>query len=270
MLRQWLFERLASTAEPAIGAVATQASRMDQWWSRCLPGPCCFCLALSESLCSWCERCFEDLPWNLPACWSCAEPLSQAHCHKAGGYCRRCLEAPAAFQVARVPFRYEAEVATLIQHFKFDASPRAGSLLVELMLAGMRCDGSQLPDALVAVPLHPKRARQRGFDQGSWIARRLAFRLGIPLLTAARARDTPTQRALDRQHRHENLAGAFVVAGQLPHRVALVDDVMTTGATLEALAHGCRAAGAGHVEAWALARTPLFDTRFDAQYLSAR
>lgn len=267
MLRQRLFKRLTSTAERPVETAATKASRMDQWWSRCLPGPCCFCLAPSESLCSWCEQCFEALPWNAPACWSCAEPLSNQY---RVGYCRRCLEAPAAFQVARVPFRYEAEIAVLIQHFKFDASPRAGSLLVELMLAGMRCDGNQLPDALIAVPLHPLRARQRGFDQGSWIARRLASRLGVPLLTAVRVHDTPTQRAFDRQHRHENLAGAFAVAGQLPHSVALVDDVMTTGATLAALAHACRAAGVRHIEAWALARTPLFDTRFDAQYLSAR
>lgn len=155
--------------------------------------------------------------------------------------------------------RYEAAIATLVQHFKFDASPRAGNLLVELMMAGLLRDDVMLPDALAAVPLHPKRARQRGFDQGRWLGRQLSARLGVPLLAARRHRDTPTQRELNRLQRRGNLAEAFTVAGKLPSKVALIDDVMTTGATLDALARACRAAGAEHVEAWALARTPLFD-----------
>lgn len=268
MSGQGLLKLLLPVAEHSVGMAATRAGKMDQWWSRCLPGPCSFCLAPSVSLHSWCDQCFEELPWNSPACLTCAEPLSRRR--PGAQYCRRCMEASPGFQLARVPFRYEADIAVLVQHFKFDASPGAGSLLVELMLAGMQLHESQLPDALIAVPLHPLRARQRGFDQGHWVARRLTSRLGIPLLTAGRTRDTPTQRAFSRQHRYANLAEAFVVAGPLPNRVALVDDVMTTGATLAALADACRGAGAQHIEAWALARTPLSAIGSDSNRRSAR
>jgi ComF family protein len=242
---------------------AVKTGKVDEWWYRSLPGRCCFCLAPSEVLAPWCEACAEALPWNLPACPGCAEPQPR---YRGSHYCARCIDAPAAFEVARVPLRYEAAVATLVQHFKFDASPRAGNLLVELMMIGLLRDDVALPDVLVAVPLHPKRARQRGFDQGRWLGQRLSARLGVPLRMAMRHRDTPTQRELNRSQRRGNLAEAFAVAERLPQRVALIDDVMTTGATLDALARACRAAGAEHVEAWALARTPLFD----AQHLPAR
>ena len=107
------------------------------------------------------------------------------------------------------------------------------------------------------MPLHPQRARERGFDQAGWLARRLARRLGVPLVRAERHRDTPSQRGLDRGERRRNVRGVFRVEAPLPARVALLDDVMTTGATLNALALACRRAGAREVEAWAVARTPL-------------
>ncbi|MCA1768746.1 MAG: ComF family protein, partial [Halomonas sp.] len=81
--------------------------------------------------------------------------------------------------------------------------------------------------------------------------------LEVPLVRARRRRNTPTQRGLGREERRRNLSGAFVIDAALPPRVVLVDDVMTTGATLDALAVACRAAGAEQVEAWAIARTPL-------------
>ncbi|QTF91487.1 phosphoribosyltransferase family protein, partial [Halomonas sp. BM-2019] len=113
------------------------------------------------------------------------------------------------------------------------------------------------PQAVVPVPLHPRRARERGFDQAEWLARRLARRLEVPLRRARRVRHTPSQRGLDRAERRANLRDAFRVEAALPPRVVLLDDVMTTGATLDALAAACRRAGAAEVEAWAVARTPL-------------
>ncbi|WP_245888681.1 ComF family protein [Halomonas denitrificans] len=231
-------------------------SRVDGWLRRALPGRCVFCLAPLPDEAPWCVACFAGLPWNRPACDGCGEPQPPA---QAGLRCGRCLRRPPAFDRAKVPLRYADEVAGLVQRFKFDASPRAGSLLLELLVAGLTPDERAWPEALVAVPLHPRRARERGFDQARWLARRLARRLDRPLVRAVRLRDTPSQRGLDRGERRANLRAAFGVPAGLPGRVALVDDVMTTGATLEALAVACRRAGAREVVAWSVARTPLHD-----------
>lgn len=237
--------------------MSTLARReVDGWLGRALPGRCAFCLAPLVEEFPWCEACFAGLPWNVPACPGCGEPQPGA---QAGRRCGRCLRRPPAFDRARVPLRYEAEVAGLVQRFKFDASPRAGKLLLDLLATGLSADVTAWPEALVPVPLHPRRSRERGFDQALWLARRLGRRLDRPVVRARRARDTPSQRGLDRGERRANLRAVFGVSGGLPGRVALVDDVMTTGATLEALAVACRRAGAREVEAWAVARTPLHD-----------
>lgn len=227
---------------------------VDKMLRRALPGRCAFCLARCLPNVPWCGACLVALPWNRHACAQCAEPLPEA----APRYCGHCLRRPPAFAAARIGLRYEDEVARLLQRFKFGYDPRAGNLLVSLMgetLAGL--EREQLPELLVALPRHRGRAREQGFDPGPWLAERLAARLALPWCQPRRLHATPSQRGLDRAARRRNLKGAFAVETALPKRVALVDDVMTTGASLDALAVACRGAGASHVEAWAVARTPL-------------
>ncbi|GEK72233.1 amidophosphoribosyltransferase [Halomonas halophila] len=236
---------------------------VDDWLRRALPGRCAFCLAACEPGRPWCADCHAALPWNRAACPVCAEPLPASVIPRP---CGHCLRRPPAYLRARVPLRYEGEVAGLMQRFKFHASPRAGTLLLTLLEEGLEEGmkegvkkgqaGIAPPQALIAVPLHPRRARERGFDQGRWLAERLAARLEVPLILARRTKDTPSQRGLGRRGRRGNLRGAFEMPQALPPRVALLDDVMTTGATLDALARACRRAGAEEVEAWAIARTP--------------
>jgi ComF family protein len=228
---------------------------VDRALRRGLPGRCTFCLA-SGCREPWCETCFEALPWNLPACPLCGEPQQG---QLVARLCGHCLGSPPAFAAVKVPLRYEGPIAGLVQRFKFHASPRAGAVLLELLMAGLPPASRDWPDALVPVPLHPRRARERGFDQAAWLARRLAGRLGHPLVRAQRLRDTPSQRGLTRSQRRGNLRRVFRVASPLPPRVVLVDDVMTTGATLNALALACREGGAEEIQAWALARTPRPD-----------
>ncbi|WP_344704803.1 ComF family protein [Halomonas cibimaris] len=217
-----------------------------------LPGPCAFCLGTSAPGASWCGPCYRALAWNRYGCRVCGEPL-----RRAPALCRHCRDVAPAFSRAQVPLVYEGAVRQLVQDFKFQASPRAGMLLAELFVSAL---GPAEAQALLPVPLHPARARQRGFNQSRWLADELGAQLGLPVLEATRRVDTPSQRALSRSERFANLADAFTVASPLSGRIALVDDVMTTGATLNALAHAARRAGACEVVVYAVARTSLAAT----------
>ncbi len=113
------------------------------------------------------------------------------------------------------------------------------------------------PDCLVPVPLHPTRYRQRGFNQSLEIARFVATRQRIPLRPelCRRTRATPPQRHLNARERHRNLRGAFTATTAVRGlNVAVIDDVMTTGATVGEVAETLKRAGAGRVEVWVLAR----------------
>jgi ComF family protein len=164
-----------------------------------------------------------------------------------------------------VAFAYEAPVSTLIHWMKFEARLSAaltlGVLLAERIQQAMAASGATLPDAIVPVPLHASRLRARGFNQALELARPLARRLRRPLLGHAclRRRATLAQSSLDAAaDRRRNVAGAFCTAMPLTglQRVAIVDDVITTGATLEELARTLRAAAVREVLAWACAGRP--------------
>ena len=120
--------------------------------------------------------------------------------------------------------------------------------------------GAERPQALVPVPLHTGRLRERGYDQALELTRPLARRLGLPLRDdlLRRARATAAQSTLDAGQRRRNLRGAFAVRGHcaLPAHVALVDDVMTTGATAHAAASALLRAGVARVDVWVCARVP--------------
>ncbi len=114
------------------------------------------------------------------------------------------------------------------------------------------------PDGIVAMPLHPLRLRERGFNQSLLLARRVAGQLNTPLLeeACARTRNTSPQSTLPWQERGKNLRKAFSCSSDLSGRhIAIVDDVMTTGSSIEELARTLRQAGAREVSAWVVART---------------
>ncbi|WP_311953104.1 ComF family protein [Halomonas garicola] len=248
-MRPLIDKKRVANGRAAGNRVAGALATLEKHLRRAMPGHCAFCLGEPAPEQSWCMPCYRELAWNRNGCCLCAEPLSRAQ-----ALCRRCRAASPAFARARVPLVYQGAVRELVQDFKFHASPRAGTLLVELFVSAL----DETPaEALVPVPLHPARARQRGFNQARWLAGQLGTRLGLPVIEASRRVDTPSQRPLSRGERFANLAEAFAVATPLPERVALVDDVMTTGATVNALALAARRAGAREVVVYALARTSL-------------
>ena len=200
----------------------------------------------------FCVPCRAALPWNRDACLRCAIPLP-------GGdaACGNCLRRPPPVSETRAAFVYGDPVDRLLPRFKFHRDLAAGRALAEAMAE--RLASLPRPDALVAVPLHRARLRQRGYDQALELAKPLSRALGIPLLrdTLQRVRTTVPQSRLDAKARRRNLRGAFVATGAaLPAHVALVDDVMTTGATLHSAALALRHAGIARVDAWVCARVP--------------
>lgn len=198
-----------------------------------------------------CPGCRADLPW-LPSthCPTCSLPTP------SGTPCAACLRQPPLFTHTRAAFLYAYPLDGLIQRFKYSHALHLAPLFASALVPQVADTSAH---CIVPMPLHPARLTERGFNQAVEIARPLARQLGIPvhINAAQRIRDTPAQASLGHAERLKNMNSAFIcntqVAGQ---HVALLDDVMTTGASLDALARAVIHAGAISVEAWVVARTP--------------
>ena len=155
-------------------------------------------------------------------------------------------------------FDYAFPLDRLLPRLKFHGDFAAGRVLAQAMAE--RCALLPRPEAIIPLPLHRARLRQRGYDQALELAAPLARALRLPLLGDAlrRRKTTTAQSRLDAEAAQRNLRDAFVVAARalLPAHVVLLDDVMTTGATLHAAAQALRRAGVVRVDAWVCARTP--------------
>ncbi len=200
-----------------------------------------------------CAACLAGLPWNRHACQCCGLPLA----HEAS-HCGRCLKSPPSFTSTQAALRYEFPLDRLLPRFKFHGDLAAGALLGTLMARGLAA--APRPQALLPVPLHPARLRERGYDQALELTKSLAAAGGPPVCRdrLLRVRATTAQSRLDARSRRRNVRGAFAVrAGSpLPAHVALIDDVMTTGATVRECARTLLAAGVRRVDVWVVARAP--------------
>lgn len=227
-------------------------SWVDQCLSLVAPERCLWCGSLDADTGS-CTGCRDELPWNAIACPSCAQPLP------AVATCPRCLARPPAFDSAWCPFVRREPISSGIAAFKYRAEFRQLRTLGHLMGRGLCARDAPLPELILPVPLSRRRLFVRGFNQALELARTVSREAGVEVdAHAARMLRVPVdQIGQSAAQRRRNLRGAFRVDRALRGRhVALIDDVMTTGATLDALARAARAAGAARIEAWALARSP--------------
>jgi ComF family protein len=222
-----------------------------------------------------CAHCGLDLRYldALPLCPSCRsalEPLPELHCgvcglplESGGRACYDCRGgSPRALKLARSAFVFNPQLRSLVHAFKYRArEDLAGYLAGEMSAALGRFPELTAYNFCAAVPLHPARARQRGFNQAELLAAALAARSDLFHLKAiaVRVKNTPSQTSLSKKERRANMEGAFsVVKPELVRgrRILLVDDVATTLATLEALGGELLRSGAKSVAAYALAREP--------------
>ncbi|HTE15251.1 MAG TPA: ComF family protein [Burkholderiales bacterium] len=216
---------------------------------QCLIAPSCLLCAGPSAGALLCAPCDADLPrLAIEHCDTCALPVTE------GARCGACLSHPPAYDHVCAPFTYAFPVDALVQGLKYRSmlaiAPLFGSAIANSL--------DERPDAIIPMPLAGARLRERGFNQAQEIARHLANIGGIPLLSRAcrKVRDTAPQAALPWKERAKNVRKAFVCDEDFTGKhVAVVDDVMTTGATLNELARNLKQAGALRVTGLIAART---------------
>jgi ComF family protein len=216
-----------------------------------LRSPCLLCLAANSSALGLCQPCLDDLPWLPDAlCSQCALPCTDK-------VCGHCLSDPPYFDACYGVFSYQFPISALLQDYKYGSKlhlARSFALLLK----------NRVPlhtvDTVIAMPMHPQRLKERGFNQALEIARVLCAEQAqkLDFDSVQRQKHRPAQVSLSWQARLKNIKGVFKlqsasrIAGQ---RIAILDDVMTTGASLNELAKTLKQAGASHVECWIVART---------------
>ncbi len=215
---------------------------------RLIAPSCLLCAGPSTGalLCAPCDADLPRLTGNL--CDTCALPITD------GNRCGACLTHPPAYDRVCVPYTYAFPADALVQDLKY-----RGMLAIAPLFGGAIASSlGERPDVIIPMPLANARLRERGFNQAQEIARHVAKLTGIPLLPRAcrKVRDTAPQAALPWKERAKNVRKAFVCDEDFAGRhVAVVDDVMTTGATLNELARNLKQAGATRVTGLVVART---------------
>ncbi len=212
--------------------------------------PACSCPTDNTSVAPFCSSCWSTVqPYTGGSCRICADPFSSA----SSGICSACIQSPPPFSGVVSYGIYDRVLAKAIHEFKFTKTRRLHKPLGALLL------GMDLPrmDAIVPVPMHLHGLRERGFNQSVLLAKIIAKATGMPLIINGllKEKETPPQIGLTARERAANLSGAFAAVRSFTGMsILLVDDVMTTGATVRACARQLRRAGAGDVVVCTLAR----------------
>lgn len=215
-----------------------------------MPAACLVCAARASAA-NLCDGCRTELPYlSHEQCPSCGVPTLGSQ------RCGACLAHPPAFDAVVVPCAYAFPLDRLIQRFKYTGSLPVAPLLADLMAEPIA--QRPRPDMMIPIPLSSERLRERGFNQSLELARLLSKRTGVPLAPDAciRVRHGAAQSALPWSERRANIRGAFGCTADLRGcTVAVIDDVLTSGATLDEIARTLKHRGATTVIGWVAART---------------
>lgn len=220
---------------------------------RLFPQPCILCNAANGNELGICPDCLSDLPFHRDEyCPQCSLPSTN------NLICGACIASPPDFDATTSIFSYEYPISQLVQHYKYGQELHLGNLFAKLLQH--KLSAHKLPDLIIPMPLHPKRLAERGFNQSLEVAKIVgkALNISVDYTACLRTKYSPPQASLPLRQRATNIKGAFTCTKSLTGlRIGLIDDVMTTGASLNALAKAVKAKGASHVECWVIARTLL-------------
>lgn len=201
-----------------------------------------------------CQPCYDGLLTVGSHCYCCARVFASDSINLQ--LCGECQKKPPAFDRTYTPFIHQGAIRHLINQCKFNGAYKYSRLL-GLLLADFLANNAELPELIIPVPLHPKRYRQRGFNQTLEIGKIIAQELSIPIdnTCCLHVKNTPHQISLSGKQRHKNIKNAFQLR-IIPkaHHIAILDDVLTTGATANELASVIKASGVSRVDVWVCAR----------------
>lgn len=226
---------------------------------RLLPLPCCLCGLRSHTDYNLCRYCQDSLPWQGVVCQTCALPLTISTTSSV--HCGVCQQRPPLHSQLLAAFEYRQPLESLIYQFKFAQSLNIGLVLAKCFYQYLLQEQPlMLPDCLIPVPLHPKRIRERGYNQAALLCKHLSRWLSIPsdLYSCRRIRYTQAQTLVAPKARRRNIQGAFRLSPRFHARhVAIIDDVYTSGSTTRELTHMLKLAGVDRVDIWVIARAGL-------------
>lgn len=212
---------------------------------------CTLCTSYDGGVLGLCEICLKNLPWHSTS------QCPQCSLSSDGRTCGSCLTAPPSFDATTSLFTYDHPLDRLLQQYKYRESLQLANTFAT-MLHEKLLDNPGKIDLIIPMPMHVKRLQERGFNQALEIAKIVSKLTKVPLDYNAcqRVKLTPPQASLPHKERSKNIRGVFHCQKDLTGlNIAIIDDVMTTGASLDELAKTLKKAGAEHVECWVIART---------------
>lgn len=221
------------------------------------PRQCCVCGLNSNTSRDLCAVCEAMLPPLSDRCIQCG--LLQ-NSERDSLKCEKCLDTPPFFDRCYGLFSYDPPATQLIQRFKFGRQQYCGQVLGELLRDSLQQEwypDRKLPEAILPVPLYKKRLQERGFNQALELVRVVNRQLKLPLLNSEcmRIRHTKAQSGLNAYARRRNLKTAFKLTKKIPYEhIAIMDDVVTTGTTVNTIAKLLKEAGVEQVDIWCICR----------------
>ena len=234
--------------------------------SKLFPSRCILCSktvnapVINEAV-ELCGTCYQKQPFNTTFCIRCALPLLDDNAGDT--LCGRCIQKLPEYDYAHSVFRYEGDIIRLVHQLKFSEKITYARSIGECLLSAYDSDAGlkkEKPDCLLPVPLHASRLRQRGFNQSIEIARVLSVKRDISIECGAviRERSTTSQTGLNAKQRQKNIKSAFKVVSEMQYKnVLIIDDVVTTGSTVNELAKLLKKNSIERVGVLSIARAPV-------------